>query len=73
MYLNYDETQRDRFDRRLAYDWFELARDPYMVNEVMVRIGWVEFQTHQSHVKYKNHLGATEPYLVQPVKGLGSV
>jgi micrococcal nuclease len=70
VYLEYDETKRDRFDRRLAYVWFELAGDVYMVNEVMVRNGWAESETYKPDAKYKEQLDAAEQYSVQHVTGV---
>lgn len=70
VYLEYDETKRDRFDRRLAYVWFELAGDVYMVNEVMVRNGWAESKTYKPDDKYKEHLDEAEQYSVQHVTGV---
>ena len=31
---------RDRFDRRLAYVWWEIGGQSYMLNEVLMRSGW---------------------------------
>lgn len=40
IYLESDATERDRYDRRLAYVWFEIDGLPYMLNEVQLRSGW---------------------------------
>lgn len=40
VYLESDATSRDRYDRRLAYVWFTVDGQPYMLNEVMMRSGW---------------------------------
>ncbi len=40
IYLEGDVTERDRYDRRLAYVWWEVDGQPYMLNEVMMRSGW---------------------------------
>ena len=40
IYLESDETARDRYDRRLAYVWFEVDGRPYLLNEVLERSGW---------------------------------
>ncbi|MBA2276768.1 MAG: excalibur calcium-binding domain-containing protein [Chloroflexia bacterium] len=47
LYLQFDRTQYDRFDRRLAYAWFELDGDVYLVNEVMVRNGFAEHRVYE--------------------------
>jgi endonuclease YncB( thermonuclease family) len=70
VYLEYDQTQRDQYDRRLAYVWFELGGDVYMVNEVMVRGGWAESDTFRPDEKYKEQLDAAEQFSVQHVTGV---
>src|SRR5215204_1180130 len=40
--LEFDKTQYDRYDRRLAYAWFELDGEVYLLNEVLVRNGFAE-------------------------------
>lgn len=70
VYLEYDETQRDRFDRRLAYVWFQYGDDVYMVNEVLVRNGWAESETYEPDTKYKEQLDAAEQFSVQKVNGV---
>jgi endonuclease YncB( thermonuclease family) len=70
VYLEYDETQRDEFDRRLAYVWYELAGDVYLVNEAMVRTGWAESKTYRPDVKYKEELDAAEQFSVDHVLGV---
>lgn len=42
VYLESDATDRDRYDRKLAYVWFESGGLPYMLNEVMMRSGWAQ-------------------------------
>lgn len=70
VYLEYDATQRDRFDRRLAYVWYQLGDDVYFVNEVMVRTGWAESETYEPDTKYKDVLDAAEQFSVQKVLGV---
>jgi micrococcal nuclease len=70
VYLEYDQTQRDPFDRRLAYVWYELAGDVYMVNEIMVRNGWAESESYQPDVKYRDELNEAEQFSVQKVVGV---
>lgn len=40
VYLETDATARDRYDRRLAYVWWEIDGRPYLLNEVLERSGW---------------------------------
>jgi len=70
VYLEYDQTQRDRFDRRLAYVWYQLGDDVYLVNEVMVRNGWAESETFEPDVKYREQLNAAEQFSVDHVLGV---
>jgi endonuclease YncB( thermonuclease family) len=70
VYIEYDETQRDRFDRRLAYVWYQLGDDVYFVNEVMVRTGWAESETYEPDTKYKDVLDEAEQFSVEKVLGV---
>jgi hypothetical protein len=70
VYLEYDVTQRDRFDRRLAYVWYELGGDVYLINEVMVRNGFAESETFQPDAKYQERLNAAEQWSVEKVTGV---
>lgn len=70
VYLEYNQTERDRFDRRLAYVWYQIGDDVYMVNEVMVRNGWAESDTYKPDDKYKEQLDAAEQFSVQKVLGV---
>lgn len=40
VYLQYDATKRDPYDRRLAYVWLNVDGRPYLLNEAIVRSGW---------------------------------
>lgn len=42
IYLEYDATQRDRYDRRLAYVWLTIDGQPYMLNEALIRSGYAQ-------------------------------
>lgn len=70
VYIEYDQTQRDRFDRRLAYVWYQIGDDVYLVNEVMVRNGFAESETYEPHVKYRDQLNAAEQFSVDKVLGV---
>jgi micrococcal nuclease len=70
VYLEYDQTQRDDFDRRLAYVWYQIGSDVYLVNEAMVRNGWAESQTFEPDVKYRDQLNAAEQFSVDKVLGV---
>lgn len=70
VYLEYDVTERDDFDRRLAYVWYELAGDVYMVNEAMVRNGYAESRTYRPDEKYRDELNEAEQFSVDHVLGV---
>jgi endonuclease YncB( thermonuclease family) len=70
VYLEYDQTERDNNDRRLAYVWYELAGDVYLVNESMVRGGWAESETYRPDDKYKEELDAAEQFSIDKVLGV---
>ena len=42
VYLERETNERDRYGRELAYIWFEVAGDPYMLNHVLINNGWAE-------------------------------
>jgi hypothetical protein len=42
VYLERDENTRDRYGRELAYVWFEVAGDPYLLNHILINNGWAE-------------------------------
>lgn len=70
VWLEYDETHRDRYDRRLAYVWFELNGDVYMVNEVMARNGWAESETYEPDDNYRDQLNDAEQFSVRHKLGV---
>ncbi len=42
VFLERDENQRDRHGRELAYIWFEVDGEPYMLNHSLINNGWAE-------------------------------
>ena len=42
VYLERDENERDQYGRELAYVWFEVDGDPYLLNHVLINNGWAE-------------------------------
>ncbi len=42
VYLERDVTERDQFGRELAYVWFEVDGNPYLLNHVLINNGWAE-------------------------------
>lgn len=70
VFLEYDETERDQYDRRLAYVWFELDGEIYMVNEAMVRNGWAESETYEPDVMYRSQLNDAERFSVRHQLGV---
>lgn len=68
--LEYDVTKRDKYDRRLAYVWFKIGGDVYMVNEAMVRTGWAESTLYKPDNKYGAQLDAAEQFSVEHVLGV---
>jgi len=40
--LERDENTRDQYGRELAYVWFEVAGDPYMLNHILINNGWAD-------------------------------
>lgn len=73
VWLEYDVTERDRYDRRLAYVWFELDGEFFMVNEVMVRNGWAESETYEPDVRYRDQLNEAEQFSVRHRLGIRSL
>lgn len=65
VWLEYDETRRDQYDRRLAYVWFEVGDNVYMVNETLVRSGWAESETYGPDDRYRSELNDAEQFSVQ--------
>src|SRR5215207_10959292 len=53
LYLETDVSDRDRFGRLLRYVWLDFGDgEVYLVNEVLVRAGYVAFSTFPPDVKY---------------------
>ena len=50
LYLEQDVTKIDKYDRTLAYLWFEVDGQPYLLNHVLINNGWAE------DVDYGDHL-----------------
>lgn len=42
VFIEKDKTERDRYGRELAYLWFEVGGDPYLLNHVLINNGWAE-------------------------------
>jgi micrococcal nuclease len=55
VWLEADTTLRDRYDRRLAYVWFTIGGNPYMLNEVLIRSGWARDVDYGDRL-YENQL-----------------
>lgn len=70
VFLEYDETKRDQYDRRLAYVWFEFDGNVYMVNETMVRNGWAESETYEPDVRYRSELSDAEEFSIRHQLGV---
>lgn len=56
IYLESDETERDRYDRRLAYVWLEIDGHPYMLNEALIRSGYAVDQDYGDRL-YSSEFG----------------
>lgn len=69
VYLEYDQTKRDKYDRRLVYVWFAIGSDVYMVNEAMIRSGWAESTLYKPDNKYGKQLDAAEQFSFNHVLG----
>lgn len=68
--LEYDVTKRDQYNRRLAYVWYRVGDDVYLVNEAMVRTGWAESRLYEPDDKYGAQLDAAEQFSVEHVLGV---
>ncbi len=42
VYLERDKTTKDRYGRALAYVWFEVDNQPYLLNHILINNGWAE-------------------------------
>lgn len=42
VFLERDKTKRDKYGRELAYVWFEVDNQPYMLNHILISNGWAE-------------------------------
>jgi micrococcal nuclease len=57
LYLETDVSDRDRFGRLLRYVWLDFGDgEVYLVNEVLVRAGYVAFSTYPPDVKYVDEI-----------------
>jgi hypothetical protein len=70
VHLEYDQTREDGYGRRLAYVWYELGRDVYQVNEVMIRNGWAESEAYAPDVKWSLQLNKAEQFSLDHVLGV---
>jgi micrococcal nuclease len=61
MFLESDVTGRDRYDRRLAYVWFQIEGKPYLLNEVLLRSGWARDVDYGDRL-YGDQLGMAEQF-----------
>ena len=42
VFLERDKNSKDRYGRELAYVWFEVDNQPYMLNHILINNGWAE-------------------------------
>ncbi len=42
IYLERDENEQDRYGRELAYVWFAVDGEPYLLNHALINNGWAE-------------------------------
>lgn len=42
VYIEKDKTEKDRYGRELAYIWFEVDGQPYLLNHVLINNGYAE-------------------------------
>lgn len=40
VYIEKDKTKRDKYGRELAYVWFEINGQPYLLNHILTNNGW---------------------------------
>ena len=55
IYLERDTNTRDRYGRELAYVWFLVDGNPYMLNHLLITTGWAEDVDYGDR-KYDDHL-----------------
>ncbi|MGB3328570.1 MAG: thermonuclease family protein [Thermomicrobiales bacterium] len=61
IYLEYDATKRDRYDRRLAYVWLNIDGHPYMLNEALIRSGYAQDKDYGDRL-YSSQFGESKAF-----------
>jgi len=61
IYLERDKTARDRYGRELAYVWFTVDGQPYMLSHLLIATGWAEDVDYGDH-KYDDQLNRAEAF-----------
>jgi len=61
VYLERDKNTRDIYGRELAYVWFTVGGQPYMLNELLIRSGWADDADFGDR-KYAEQFGAAKDF-----------
>jgi len=75
VYLEYDTTKRDKYERLLAYVWIDdLPNDEYwgklLYNYKMVKAGYAYAKSYPPDDKYKTQFAGAEKYAIAEHAGL---
>jgi micrococcal nuclease len=70
VFLEYDKSKTDKYGRRLAYVWYQLDGQVYLINEAMVRSGYAESKTYKPDVKYREQINAAAAFAKKYQLGL---
>ena len=54
VYLEFDEAEKDQYDRTLAYVWIDTGSTYIMVNEIMLATGYAEPVYIEPNLRYAN-------------------
>jgi len=72
LYLEKDKTARDKYGRELAYVWFKIDGQPYMLNELLIRSGWADDVDYGDR-KYDAHMKSAKMFAQQHDLGVWSL
>jgi len=61
VFLERDKNSKDRYGRELAYVWFEVDDQPYMLNHVLINNGWADDVDYGDR-KYDKEFKAAETF-----------
>lgn len=70
IFLEFDGSQRDRYNRLLAYVWLEADGHVYLAEEALARNGWGIATTYRSDTLYRDQMMDAKQFSIDHVMGV---